>query len=288
MPTLEAPRTEPSLATARPAAPVPPPSKTGSRRLPILIALVVLGLGGYYGYGYFFTHKVPEGIIELSGRIEGDQSKIAPRVGGRILEITVREGDTVNANDPIAVLDDEQVRAREAAARATLTQAEARASAARSQIAVLQEQLVHAQLQTEQSKVDADGRVRQADADLATAEAQLAQQQAVYQLALFDKEAYTRLAEIGRGVGTRRASRPRRPPISRRRQWPQPSGASKPRRARLATASAGSDDARHPRGGERRRAPPARAAERRGRERDGADRAGARATGRGGGEPRRT
>jgi len=197
MPTLEAPRTEPSPAAARPAAPVPSPSRTGSRRVPILIALVVLGLGGYYGYGYFFTHKVPEGIIELSGRIEGDQSKIAPRVGGRILEIKVREGDTVNANDPIAVLGDELVRAREAAARATLTQAEARASSARSQIAVLQEQLVHAQLQTEQSKVDANGRVRQADADLATAEAQLAQQQAVYQLALFDKDAYTRLAQSG-------------------------------------------------------------------------------------------
>ena len=197
MPTLEAPRTESSPAAARPAAPVPSPSKTGSRRLPILIALVVLGLGGYYGYGYFFTHKVPEGIIELSGRIEGDQSKIAPRVGGRILEIKVREGDTVNANDPIAILGDELVRAREAAARATLAQAEARASSARSQIAVLQEQLVHAQLQTEQSKVDANGRVRQADADLATAEAQLAQQQAVYQLALFDKDAYTRLAQSG-------------------------------------------------------------------------------------------
>jgi len=197
MPTLEAPRTELSPAAARPAALVRPPSKTGSRRLPILIALVVLGLGGYYGYGYFFTHKVPEGIIELSGRIEGDQSKIAPRVGGRILEIKVREGDTVNANDPIAILGDELVRAREAAARATLAQAEARASSARSQIAVLQEQLVHAQLQTEQSKVDANGRVRQADADLATAEAQLAQQQAVYQLALFDKEAYTRLAQSG-------------------------------------------------------------------------------------------
>jgi HlyD family secretion protein len=156
-----------------------------------------VGLGGYFGYGYFFTHKVPEGIIELSGRIEGDQSKIAPRIGGRILEIKVREGDTVNANDPIAVLDDDLVRARESAARAALAQAEARASSARSQIAVLQEQLVHSQLQTEQSKVDANGRVRQADADLAAAEAQLAQQQAAYQLALFDKEAYTRLAQSG-------------------------------------------------------------------------------------------
>jgi HlyD family secretion protein len=162
-----------------------------------VIALVLLGTGGYFGYRYFFTHTVPEGIIELSGRIEGDQSKIAPRVGGRILEIKVREGDTVNANDPIALLDDELVRAREAAARATLAQAEARASSARSQISVLQEQLLHAQLQTEQAKVDVTGRVRQAEGELAAAEAQLAQQQAAYQLALFDKDAYTRLAQSG-------------------------------------------------------------------------------------------
>ena len=197
MPTLQEPRTESSVADAKVPALAPPAPKTGSRRLPILLALVAVGVGGYYAYGYFFTHKVPEGIIELSGRIEGDQSKIAPRIGGRILEIKVREGDTVNANDPIAVLDDDLVRAREMAARATLAQAEARASAARSQIAVLQEQLVHAQLQTEQSKVDASGRVRQAEADLAAAEAQLAQQQAAYQLALFDKDAYTRLAQSG-------------------------------------------------------------------------------------------
>src|SRR5262245_37558496 len=64
-------------------------------------------------------------------------------------------------------------------------------------MAVLQEQMREAQLHTEQSKVDAAGRVRQAEADLAGAEAQLAQQQASYQLALFDKEAYTRLAQTG-------------------------------------------------------------------------------------------
>jgi HlyD family secretion protein len=39
--------------------------------------------------------------------------------------------------------------------------------------------------------------VRQAEADLAAAEADLAQQQASYQLAIFDRDAYTRLAQSG-------------------------------------------------------------------------------------------
>lgn len=180
----------------------PPPdaraAESGRTRRPLLLLLVLaLGAVGYYGYQRLFTHRAPEGVIELSGRIEGDQAKLAARISGRILEIRVREGDSVNANDEIAVLDDDQVRAREAGARAALAQAEARAAGARGQIAVLREQLIHTQLQTEQAKVDSSGRVQQAEAELAAAEAQLAQQHASYQLALFDKEAYTRLAQTG-------------------------------------------------------------------------------------------
>lgn len=186
--------------TPRPLTPPPDArsAESGRKRRPLILLLVLaLGAAGYYGYQRLFTHRAPEGVIELSGRIEGDQAKLAARISGRILEIKVREGDTVNANDEIAVLDDDQVRAREAGARAALAQAEARAAGARGQIAVLREQLLHTQLQTEQAKVDSGGRVQQAEAELAAAEAQLAQQQASLQLALFDKEAYTRLAQSG-------------------------------------------------------------------------------------------
>jgi HlyD family secretion protein len=52
-------------------------------------------------------------------------------------------------------------------------------------------------VETGQSKVDANGRVSQAQGELAAAEADLAQQEAAYKLALFDKDAYTRLAQTG-------------------------------------------------------------------------------------------
>jgi HlyD family secretion protein len=135
--------------------------------------------------------------IALSGRIEGDDSAVASKTSGRVLDVRVREGDNVNAGQILAVLDDQQVRAREAQALDSVVGAEARAKAARAQIDVLEEQLRQSQLQTEQATVDAQGRVAQAEADLAAAEADLARQEASLQLASFDKEAYTRLAQTG-------------------------------------------------------------------------------------------
>ena len=106
--------------------------------------------------------------------------------------------ETVSTQGQIlAVLDDQQVRAREERARVAVEGAEARAKAAKAQIDVLEEQLRQSQLQTEQATVDAEGRVSQAEADLAAAESDLARQEASFQRAAFDKEAYTRLAQTG-------------------------------------------------------------------------------------------
>src|SRR5882724_11554330 len=133
----------------------------------------------------------------LSGRIEGDGSAVASKTSGRILDVRVREGDSVNAGQILAVLDDQQVRAREEQARGAVEGAVARTKVAKAQIEVLEEQLRESQLQTEQATVDAEGRVSQAEADLAAAESDLARQEASLQLALFDKDSYTRLAQSG-------------------------------------------------------------------------------------------
>jgi HlyD family secretion protein len=172
-------------------------SAPSRRRSMVLVLLAVLAVVAVVVWRGFFTVPAVEGVITLSGRIEGDDAAVAPRTGGRILEIRVREGDTVKAGDVVAILDDDQVMAREDQARAQLTQAEARTKASRDQITVLQEQLRQAELQTEQAKIDAEGRVRQAEADVAAAEANLAQQRAAYEIAAFDKEAYTQLAKTG-------------------------------------------------------------------------------------------
>ncbi|HKC88614.1 MAG TPA: HlyD family efflux transporter periplasmic adaptor subunit [Blastocatellia bacterium] len=169
------------------------------RRLVILLVLLVaLAAAAFLIWKLFFAKRgVPENIVTLSGRIEGDDSAVAPITTGRILEMPFREGDRVKAGESIAILDFEQLRAREDQALAALRQAEAKTQSARDQIAVLTQQLRESQFQMEQAKVDAEGRVAQARKDMAAAMADLANQEAAYQLALFDRDAYTRLARTG-------------------------------------------------------------------------------------------
>ena len=194
--TNGAEKSEPQPQPERP--PQPTRQAPQSRRGIFLLAgLVALGVGYLVWRAFFATPNMPESIVVLSGRIEGDDSAIAPKTSGRILEIRFREGDSVTAGQTIAVLSDDQIRAREEQARAAVSVMEAKANAARSQIAVLEQQLQQNQIQTAQAKVDAEGRVRQAEAELAAAEADLAQQEASYQIASFDKEAYTKLAQTG-------------------------------------------------------------------------------------------
>ncbi len=171
---------------------------TSRRRTLLIVGAIVLVVAGVLIWRVFFaTPGVPKGVVALSGRIEGDDSAIAPKTGGRVLEVRVREGDNVQAGDILAILDDDQVRAREMAAQAVLNGAEAQARSAHDQIAILQEQVRQNEMLTSQSKNDADGKVRQAQSDLAAAEADLAQQQAAFKIASFDKDAYTKLAKTG-------------------------------------------------------------------------------------------
>jgi len=138
-----------------------------------MVLLLAAIAGGFAIWKIFFsTQPVPDNVVLLSGRIEGDDSAVSSKATGRILEIRFREGDSVQAGDIIAVLDDQQVRAREEQANAALTQAEAKTKLSRDQIAVLQAQLQQSQ-------------------------AELSQQEASQKIAVFDRDAYTRLAQTG-------------------------------------------------------------------------------------------
>jgi hypothetical protein len=120
------------------------PSQPRRRKLALRVLLVVLIIRAAVLVWRLLLARpqVPANVVQLSGRIEGDDS-------------------------------------------------------ARAQIAILDEQLKQYQPQSEQAQSDAEGRVRQAEADVSAAEATLKQQEASYDLAVFDRDAYTRLAKTG-------------------------------------------------------------------------------------------
>jgi HlyD family secretion protein len=180
-----------------------------ARRRRIVLLVLVLGLAGFAAWRFVLASSaVPPGVIIASGRIEGDDSAVAAKVAGRIREISVREGDAVEAGQVIGVLDDEQIRAREDQAAAAVRQAEARVRLAQHQITVLNEQLRQNRFGVDQARADAEGRVNEAEGRLAAAEAQLAQAQASYTQAKWDREAMARLfqRELIAEQDTRRAA----------------------------------------------------------------------------------
>ena len=191
-------RTEPGASAGTPP-PAAPARSRSARRLVVAAGILAAGILVAVALWRLVLAPpgVPPGVIAVSGRIEGDDAAVAAKTTGRIREIVVREGDRVEPGQVIAVLDDDQIRAREQQAEAAVRQAEARVQLASRQIAVLEEQLRQSRLAVDQARLDAEGRVNEAEAKLAAAEAQLAQAEASYQQAKWDREAYARLLQSG-------------------------------------------------------------------------------------------
>ena len=116
---------------AEPAHPKRPPRKVV---LGVLGAAIVAALVWWI---WFSGPAVPPNVIEVSGRIEGDDAAVAAKTSGRIREILVREGDVVKAGATLAVLDEDQAQDRVAQFESALEQSKAQEQMALSQIDVL-------------------------------------------------------------------------------------------------------------------------------------------------------
>src|SRR5581483_1137244 len=75
-----------------------------TRRIVPIVVLALLGIGGYVAYRLYERHKASE-PLEWSGTIEAWTMDVGSRVGGRVKEVLVREGDQVKANQPLLILE---------------------------------------------------------------------------------------------------------------------------------------------------------------------------------------
>ncbi|ARV62865.1 hypothetical protein BZZ01_05445 [Nostocales cyanobacterium HT-58-2] len=160
----------------------PKPRKSIPKPVIILGAIALLTGLGYGGYRVFFYQPEPNGLF-LSGRIEGYETDISAKIGGRVTTVAVREGDVVKPGQLLVQIDDSELRAKLQGDAARIRAAQEKLERARQQLPVLQAQLQQANLTTQQATQESQGRVVQAENALAASRAQLVEAQANLKLA---------------------------------------------------------------------------------------------------------
>src|SRR3954447_12280716 len=129
------------------------------KRIPLLIILL-LAIGAAV-YAYRNANKQPDNRLIVSGNIELNEVNIAFKTAGRLIERTVNEGDDVKQGQIVARIDRDQLQAQRTRETAGL--------------AATESQLVQAQTAIEWQKATVAADVETRRADLAAAEARLAE-----------------------------------------------------------------------------------------------------------------
>lgn len=131
------------------------------RRIPILIVLGALIAAGVYLYPRFMNNSKPQNEIVLSGNIETHESLVSFKVQGRIVELPVEEGQSVEKGALLARLDDadyqQHVRIDEANVHVRQSNLALVLAGTREQeIKATQQNMLDAQADMQQKKADYD------------------------------------------------------------------------------------------------------------------------------------
>jgi HlyD family secretion protein len=160
----------------------------GSRTF--LLALATIAAGAC-------RSEAPADRVRVSGQVEATEVQVAPQVAGRILELSVAEGDQVTAGAVVARLDTADAELGLARARADREQADA------------QLRLLRAGARSED--------VRQAEAQVAAAQADAAASEAEVAAAQVDVDRFERLLASNSGTGKQRDDAVARRDVARER-----------------------------------------------------------------------
>jgi HlyD family secretion protein len=94
----------------------------------LFVLLVMVAIAGLVFYFYTRDQKGPDNIIKISGNIEATEVNVGFKISGRIMSLSVQEGDWVEKGKVLATVDVEDLRQRFEVARATLRSAQAKLS----------------------------------------------------------------------------------------------------------------------------------------------------------------
>src|SRR5881409_2287540 len=94
-----------------------------ARRTWIIIIAVVL-VAGFFTWRALSKPSLPAGFAAGNGRLEANELFVAAKYAGRVKEVLVDEGDTVEAGQVVARMDTEALEAQLRAAEARMREAQ--------------------------------------------------------------------------------------------------------------------------------------------------------------------
>ncbi len=118
----------------------------------VLLVLVIVFVATAIFYYQKQANGLDDGVIKLNGRTEAEHYLASTKVAGKIMQLKVREGDQVKRGQILAVLDDTQVKAQVAQAKAAYAAVQAQLKAAQTSLSVLKQQ-VPLQIETAESTI---------------------------------------------------------------------------------------------------------------------------------------
>lgn len=130
--------------------------RRGSLLLPIVIAVVVLGLLAWFGWRGMQEEGPGAGFAGGNGRIEATEVDVAAKLAGRIEDILVKEGDFVSRGQPVARMQTTTLDAQLTEAQASHQEAVHGVAAAKAQIALRQSDVAAAQALVVQRQAELD------------------------------------------------------------------------------------------------------------------------------------
>lgn len=149
----------------------PPRKSHRRRRLIVIILILLLLVGGYFLWKYLTRSEHQP--IRLSGRIEGYETDVGAKIGGRVDYIALREGNLVKKGQLIVRISDTETVAQLKAATANAAAIAQNEKKALLQLDVIRRQIAQAQLTVQQAKGESQGDIAQASASASALQAQV-------------------------------------------------------------------------------------------------------------------
>jgi HlyD family secretion protein len=138
-----------------------------SKKLIFVIVAVVVAGGGVAAWLILSKPPLPPGFAASNGRLEAKQVDIATKYQGRIADVLVDEGDTVDAGQVVARMDVEPLQAQLRNAEAKIREEQDNKRTAQADVVVKQAEFVYADKQYHRSKaLVGRGAVSEQEADI--------------------------------------------------------------------------------------------------------------------------